>query len=64
MNDIHRKESGSAVTILHSLKALETRRQWPNRLKVVFTSPDFTDDLNEQIRYFMAFYGGRYDSSL
>jgi hypothetical protein len=38
MNDIHRTESGSSVTILHTLKALETRRQWPNRLKVVFTS--------------------------
>jgi hypothetical protein len=44
------KSAGAVSLFLYALKAPETRRQWPNRLKIVFTFFGFTGDLNEQAR--------------
>ena len=38
---------------LYALKAPETKRQWPNRLKVVFDFLGFPGSLNEQSKQFM-----------
>jgi hypothetical protein len=41
---------------LYALKAPETKRQWPNRLKVVFTFLGLTGNLDEQVKQFMTLY--------
>ena len=41
---------------LYALKAPETRRQWPNRLKVVFDFLGLGGDLGEQARLFVNLY--------
>jgi len=41
---------------LYALKAPETRRQWPNRLKVVFHLLGLTGDLDHQARQFVTLY--------
>jgi integrase len=38
---------------LYALKALETKRQWPNRLKIVFNFLGLHGDLDEQAKQFM-----------
>ena len=38
---------------LYALKAHETRRQWPNRLKVVFDFLGLVGNLDEQAKQFM-----------
>jgi len=38
------------------LKAPETKRQWPNRLKVIFRFLDLTGDLDDQARQFVTLY--------
>src|SRR5919106_526718 len=38
---------------LYALKAPETRRQWPNRLKIVFNFLGLHGDLDEQAKQFM-----------
>jgi hypothetical protein len=38
---------------LYALKAPETKRQWPNRLRVVFDFLGFHGNLDEQARQFM-----------
>jgi hypothetical protein len=39
---------------LYALKAPETKRQWPNRLKVVFDFLGLVGNLDEQTKNFMA----------
>jgi integrase len=41
---------------LYALKAPETKRQWPNRLKVVFHFLGLTGDLDDQARQFLTLY--------
>jgi hypothetical protein len=41
---------------LYALKAPETKRQWPNRLKVVFDFLGLGGDLGEQARLFVNLY--------
>lgn len=41
---------------LYALKAPETKRQWPNRLRVVFDFLGFHGNLDEQAKQFMALY--------
>jgi hypothetical protein len=38
---------------MYALKALETKRQWPNRLKVVFDFLGLLGNLDDQARQFM-----------
>lgn len=38
---------------IYALKAPETKRQWPNRLKVVFDFLGFSGNLDEQAKHFM-----------
>jgi hypothetical protein len=38
---------------LYALKAPETKRQWPNRLKIVFNFLGLHGDLDEQAKQFM-----------
>ncbi len=41
------------LQFLYALKAPETRRQWPNRLKIVFNFLGLHGDLDEQAKQFM-----------
>jgi integrase len=41
---------------LYALKAPETKRQWPNRLKVVFHFLGLNGDLDDQARQFVTLY--------
>lgn len=43
---------------LYALKAPETKRQWPNRLKVVFEFLGLTGNLDEQAKQFMTLCSG------
>ncbi len=42
-----------ATNPLYALKAPETKRQWPNRLKVVFGFLGLAGNLDEQAKQFM-----------
>ena len=51
------KEAADPLSqFLYALKAPETKRQWPNRLKVIFRFLDLTGDLDDQARQFVTLY--------
>ena len=50
------EQTASPVSqFLYALKARETRRQWPNRLKIVFNFLGLHGDLDEQAKQSMHF---------
>jgi hypothetical protein len=46
------QQSSPLSQFMYSLKATETRRQWPQRLKMLFEVPKIEGDLDHQAKFF------------